>query len=140
MRRHLVRWLTISLGIFLVLVAGCVVILGKSIDDLWVEETLDQATSPDGRCVAGVFRRDGGVFTNGMTRHVNLRRGSDPFPRSSRGTLDDGLVYITGRETWGVPIKLNWKDAEHLVIRAPLVDTSKTRWQDVSITYEAELR
>jgi|GraSoiStandDraft_41_1057321.scaffolds.fasta_scaffold4286936_1 hypothetical protein len=102
---------------------------------MWGEETLDQAVSPDGRYIAGVFRRDGGVMTSGRTRHVNLRRGSEPFPRSSRGILDDGQVYVTDKETWDEPITLHWKDAKHLVIWGPF-GTRETHWQDVSISYE----
>src|SRR5436190_14081378 len=87
---------------------------------MWGEETLDQAVSPDGRYIAGVFRRDGGVMTSGRTRHVNLRRGSEPFPRSSRGILDDGQVYVTDKETWDEPITLHWKDASTLSFGAHL--------------------
>jgi uncharacterized protein YjbI with pentapeptide repeats len=54
------------------------------------------------------------------------------------GTFSDGLVYITGRDSWGRPIELHWRDAKHLVIRAPLDNPAarKTRWKDISITYE----
>jgi hypothetical protein len=106
---------------------------------MWIEETLGQAASPDGRYIAGVFRRDGGVLTSGETRHVNLRRGSELFPRSIRGTLDDGLVYLTDKESRGLPIELRWQDGKHLVLRVPFGDVHETHWQDVSIRYEALL-
>jgi hypothetical protein len=104
-----------------------------------LERAFQQVASPDGRYIAGVFRRDGGVLTSGETRHVNLRRGSELFPRSIRGTLDEGLVYLTDKESWGLPIELRWQDAKHLVISAPFGDVHETHWQDVSIHYEALL-
>ena len=68
-------------------------------------------------------------------RLLRLAASSEPFPRSSRGILDDGQVYVTDKETWDEPITLHWKDAKRLVIWGPF-GTRETHWQDVSISYE----
>jgi hypothetical protein len=100
------------------------------------EERLTEATSPNNKYVATVFRRSCGA-TAGFLYHVNIRTFSTSFVSDYRGVNEDGQVFLTheGR------ISISWKDDKTLQVSCdscqkdpkPKIENSLG---DVSISYE----
>ena len=103
--------------------------------DMCGEDKLREATSPNKKHVATLFRRGCGA-TTGFSYHVNILNSSGVS--SSRGINEDGQVFLTSEGL----INVSWKDDKTLVIDCAGCptgynrDNRLTKWEDINVEYQ----
>jgi hypothetical protein len=100
------------------------------------EKSLYEQKSPGGSYIAAVYRRNCGS-TSRLLYHVNVRKRWSWFSSDSRGVIEDGQVFLTGKGK----IEVAWKDEKTLVVSCHNCDEDKkpimeNSWGEVNILYE----